>query len=329
MKEYVSPFNITNKMLDLVSDIMENIGKMDSYQNLNRMPILRKNNRIKSIHSSLAIEANTLSFEQVQDVINGKLVRGPKQEIDEVKNAYQAYEMMEYVEPFNLSDLKKVYGVMMNSLIDDAGCYRHGKEGVFDDEKCIFMAPGPEMVEELMNGLFSWLKTHQHDIHPLILSSVFHYEFVFIHPFSDGNGRMARVWQNVILGNWKDLFYYLPIESQIKKYQDEYYRVIDQCNHAGNSTLFIEFILLMIDETIQSLVTNSHPTIEVDNPYIIKLLCVMEDHPMSANEIMRKLEIKSKETFRNTYLNPAIKAGFVRLTIPDKPTSKNQMYYKL
>ena len=130
MKEYVPPFNITNKMLDLVSDIMENIGKMDSYQNLNRMPILRKNNRIKSIHSSLAIEANTLSFEQVQDVINGKLVRGPKQEIDEVKNAYQAYEMMEYVEPFNLSDLKKVHGVMMNSLIDDAGCYRHGKEGV-------------------------------------------------------------------------------------------------------------------------------------------------------------------------------------------------------
>lgn len=329
MKDYIPPFIITNTMLDCISNIMENIGKMDYYKNLNRMPILRKNNRIESIHSSLAIEANSLSLEQVSDVINGKLVRGPKYEIDEVKNAYKACEMMEEVDPFNLDDLKKIHGVMMNSLIDDAGSYRRGKEGVFDGEKCIFMAPGPEMVDQLMQGLFLWLQNNQNNIHPLILSSVFHYEFVFIHPFSDGNGRMARVWQNIILGNWKELFYYLPIESQIKKYQNEYYRVIDECNHVGNSTLFIEFMLRMIQEAVQTVVFDSNSQSEIDNPYIVKLLNVMDDKPMKAIDIMDKLGIKSRETFRNTYLDPAIKKGFVKLTIPDKPTSKNQMYYKL
>ncbi len=328
MKDYVPPFTVTNNMLSYISSIMENLGRMDNYKNLNRMPILRKNNRIRSIHSSLAIEANSLSFEQVKDIINDKLVAGPKKEILEVKNAYRAYEMMDLINPYSVKDLKKVHGVMMNLLIEDSGKYRLGKEGVFDKDKYIFMAPGPEMVDQLIKNLFCWLKENKDSIHPLILSSVFHYEFLFIHPFSDGNGRMARLWQNVILGNWKELFFYMPLESQIKRYQDEYYQVIDICNHEGNSTLFIEFMLRMINESLNMLMDSSSKSIGIVNQNTRRLLDAMSDIPMSALEIMDELGIKSRETFRNTYLNPAIENGLVKLTIPDKPTSKNQKYYK-
>ena len=168
------------------------------------------------------------------------------------------------------------------------------------------------------------------EIHPLILSSIFHYEFVFIHPFSDGNGRTARLWQNIILSKWKDLFEYLPIESQIKKYQENYYKAINNCNHNGNSTEFIEFMLMMFEEVLEETIDTSTMPITETNININKLLSVMEYNiPMTANEIMEKLEIKSKETLRATYLDPAIKATLVCLTIPDKPTSKNQMYYKV
>ena len=180
-----------------------------------------------------------------------------------------------------------------------------------------------------MNDLFEWLNTNKDIIHPLILSSIFHYEFVFIHPFSDGNGRMIRLWQNSILYQWKDIFEYLPIESKIHKYQDEYYKSISTCHKNGNSNVFIEFILKMIDETLDEAISTSALPITNESININKLLDIMElGKPMTANEIMEKLGIKSKETLRSQYLDPAIKQGLVNLTIPDKPTSKNQMYYK-
>ena len=323
---YIPPFTITNKMLEYVSSIMENIGEMNSYQSLSKMPILRKNNRIRSIHSSLAIEANSLSLGQVKDIINEKVVIGLKKEIEEVKNANRAYGMMEQVNPYSITDLKKVHKEMMSLLIENPGEYRLGREGVFDGEKCIFMAPGPDMISSLMNDLFSWMEQSKEELSPLILSSVFHYEFVFIHPFLDGNGRMARLWQTVILGHWKDIFYYMPIETQIKKYQEEYYQVIDTCNHLGNSTLFVEFMLHMIDESLKEIISQSN--VDVINQNVRELLDVMMDIPMTSREIMVRLGIKSKETFRNSYLNPAMEIGLVKMTIPDKPTSKNQKYYK-
>lgn len=323
---YIPPFTITNKMLEYVSSIMENIGEMNSYQSLSKMPILRKNNRIRSIHSSLAIEANSLSLGQVKDIINEKVVIGPKKEIEEVKNANRAYGMMEQVNPYSITDLKRVHKEMMSLLIENLGEYRLGREGVFDGEKCIFMAPGPDMISSLMNDLFSWMEQNKEELSPLILSSVFHYEFVFIHPFLDGNGRMARLWQTVILGHWKDIFYYMPIETQIKKYQEEYYQVIDTCNHLGNSTLFVEFMLHMIDESLKEIISQSN--IDGVNQNVRELLDAMMDIPMTSREIMVRLGIKSKETFRNSYLNPAMEIGLVKMTIPDKPTSKNQKYYK-
>ena len=330
MGKYVPPFEISNEMLNLVSSIMEKIGKLSNYAYLDKMPILRRNNRIKSIHSSLAIEANSLSLGQVKDIINGKLVLGPQKEVQEVQNAYKAYEEIENYNPYSLDDLKKAHVFLTYLTLNDSGKFRKGEEGVFDGDKCIFMAPPAERIPLLMNNLFDWMNENKDVIHPLILSSIFHYEFVFIHPFSDGNGRTVRLWQTVILSKYKDFFEYLPIESQIFKYQDEYYKVINECNLKGNSNKFILFMLHMINEVLEEIMNVSQEMIISSNIYIKKLLDVMEyDVPMSANEIMDKLGIKSKETLRGNYLEPAINEGLVKLTIPDKPTSKNQMYYKV
>ena len=330
MDKYIPPFEISNEMLKKVSDIMEKIGKLDSFTNLDKTPYLRKQTKINSVHSSVAIENNPLSLEQVKDVINGKLVIGEQKDIQEVKNAYKAYEMLKDINPYSIDDLKKVHGVMTFLVEEVSGEFRTTSEGVFDDNgNCIFVCPPGDRVNSLMNDLFEWLNENKDTIHPLILSSIFHYEFVFIHPFTNGNGRTVRLWQNSILYKWKDIFEYLPIESKIHKYQDEYYDSIAKCHKNANSNVFIEFMLKMIDETLDEAISTSHLPITNETININKLLEVMKSgKPMTATEIMEKLGIKSKETLRGQYLDPAIKQGLVSLTIPDKPTSKNQMYYK-
>ena len=331
MNNYIPPFDITNIMLDRISSIMKKIGKLDNYKDLNKMPVLRRNNRICSIHSSLAIEANSLSFDQVKDIIDGKKVIGPQDEIQEVKNAYEAYKLIKEVSQYSIKDLKKVHGVMTYLTVDESGEFRKGNEGVFDEKgNCIHVCPPPEQVDELMKQLFKWMEDNNGIVHPLILSSVFHYEFVFIHPFKDGNGRTARLWQNVILSNWEEIFEYVPIESQIKKYQEEYYSAIANCDHNGNSTEFIEFMLKMIDETLDNLMESASIQASHVSSYVNKLLDVMETGvTMTTSELMEKLNMKSRISFRENYLNPALENGLIKMTNPDKPTSKNQMYYKV
>lgn len=330
LNNYNPPFEITNNMLELVASIMKKIGKLENYKDLNKMPILRRNNRIHSIHSSLAIEANSLTFNQVKDIIDGKLVIGAQKEIREVKNAYKAYKLMNELDPYSINDLKKIHGIMTFLTVEESGTFRKGDEGVFDGDKCIFVAPKPEMVDNLMKQLFDWMKKNKDKIHPLILSSIFHYEFVFIHPFSDSNGRMARLWQNIILSNFEEIFEYVPIETQIKEYQDDYYKAIQNCNLKGNSNEFIEFMLKMIDEILESLIENANKEANHLSIYVKKLLDVMDEEiPMTTSELMEKLGLKSRISFRDNYLKPAIENGLVKMTNPDKPTSKNQMYYKI
>ena len=330
MDNYIPPFAITNTMLVLISDIMKKIGQLDNYKDLNKMPILRRNNRIRSIHSSLAIEANSLSLNQVKDIINGKLVIGPQKEIQEVKNAYKAYDMIKDINPYSINDLKKIHGIMTYLTVDESGDFRSGDEGVFDGDKCIFVAPKPEMVDTLMSQLFTWMKNNENKIHPLILSSVFHYEFVFIHPFSDGNGRMVRLWQNVILSKWEEIFEYVPIETEIKEYQEDYYSSIQRCNLSGESTLFIEFMLKMINEVLTKLVESTKKSSNYTSIYVKKLLDIMDENiPMTSNELLEKIGLKSKKSFRQNYLKPAIENGLIKMTNPDNPTSRNQRYYKI
>ena len=330
MNKYIPPFTITNIMLDRISSIMKKIGKLDNYKDLNKMPILRRNNRIKSIHSSLAIEANSLSFEQVKDIIDGKLVIGPKNEIQEVQNAYNAYLKIREVNPYSLKDLKMVQGILTYLTVKDSGNFRKYGEGVFDENgNCIFVCPPPEQVENLVNQLFNWMQEKKDEIHPLILSSVFHYEFVFIHPFSDGNGRTARLWQNVILSNFEDIFEYVPIESEIMKYQQEYYNAINNCNIKGDSTEFVEFMLKMIDEVLDNLIEGVNSQINHISTYVNKLLAVMESGvTYTTNQLMELLEMKSRVSFRENYLIPAIDNGIVKMSYPDNPTNRNQTYYK-
>ena len=330
MNNYVPPFTITNIMLDRISSIMKKIGKMDNYKELNKMPVLRRNNRIKSIHSSLAIEANSLSFDQIKDIINGKVVVGPKNEIQEVQNAYNAYLKMKEVNPYSIIDLKKIHEVLTYLTVEDSGNFRKGGEGVFDEDgNCIFVCPPPEQVDLLMNQLFDWMKTNKDKIHPLILSTIYHYEFLFIHPFRDGNGRTARLWQNIILSHWETLFEYVPIESEIKKYQEDYYNIIQNCNSKGESTEFIEFMLKMIDEVLDTLIEGVNIQINHISIYVKKLLDVMDfEVRYTTTELMELLNMKSRNSFRENYLAPAIENGVVKMTFPNNPTSKNQTYYK-
>ena len=330
MDKYIPPFEISNNMLELVSDIMEKIGNLNYYSDYEKMPILIRNNRFKSIHSSLAIEANSLSLDQVKDVISGRYVTGPQKEIQEVKNAYKAYDMINDINPYSIEELLRVHSIMTNLTIEESGKFRSGAEGVFDERgNCIFIAPQPEYVKGLIENLFIWLNENKNKIHPLILSSVFHYEFIFIHPFSDGNGRTVRLWQNILLSKWKPIFQYVPIETQIQKHQSEYYQVINDCNKMGNSNLFIEFMLRMINEILDELIINSKKELIHSNSYVKRLLDVMDDDiPMSSLEIMNLLGLKSKDSFRDNYLKPALENGLIHMTIPDKPTSKNQKYYK-
>lgn len=326
---YKPPFTITNYMLNTSIEIAQKVEKINAYQSLKRMPILRRNNRIKSIHSSLAIEANSLSLDQVRDVIDGNPVTGSKLEIDEVKDAYEAYRIIEEYNCYKEKDLLRAHGIIARSIDLECGRYRSHPEGVFDESgKAIHIAPSEKMVPQLMGDLFEWLKNDK-STSLLIKSCIFHYEFVFIHPFGDGNGRMARLWQNVLLMKWNNLFEYIPIESHIHKFQADYYKSIVESNKNGNSVTFVEFMLKMINETVDEVLKTLGQETKNVSEQMYKLLEVMEkDIPYSANELMRRLGIKSKETLRNSYLNSAIENGLVKLTIPDKPNSKNQKYYK-
>lgn len=289
MEKYIPPYRITDKILDYVSKIMEKIGEINSYINLNRMPELRKQNRINSIHSSLAIENNQLSFFQVEDVINGRMVIGDKTDIQEVKNAYEAYNKISQINPYSIDDLKIVHGIMTFLTVEETGRFRNHGEGVYDGDKCIFVAPSEKLVPELMENLFTWMAENRDVVHPLILSSVFHYEFLFIHPFSDGNGRMARLWQSALLSKWKRIFEYLPIESLIKQYQDDYYTAIANCNREGESTEFIEFMLKMIYETINKIIVEQNSSKETSQEKIINLIKSNPD--ITQNEIAEKLNL--------------------------------------
>ena len=330
MEKYQPPYTITNQMLSYVASISEKIGRITLISNMEKKPHLRKNNRIKSIHSSLRIEANSLTLNQVRDVINGKIVLGEQREIQEVKNAYCAYGKIAEINPYSIRDLKKYHGIMTKYLEEQSGDFRRGEEGVFHGDECIFMAPPAQYVPQLMEELFAWMKEVAREIHPLILSSIFHYEFVFIHPFSDGNGRMPRLWHTAILYRWKPIFEYIPIESQIEKFQDDYYEAIAKCHVAGESTLFIEFMLAQVDKILDEITVQVDEDNEQLTEYIKKLLGVMEyDVPYTSNTLMEKLGLKSREGFRKNYLRPALDLQMIEMTIPDKPNSRNQRYRKV
>lgn len=325
---YVPPFDVTNEMLDLTVAISEKLGSLSALNNLDKFPRLRRVNRLKSIQSSLAIENNTLSLQQVTDVINGKRVLGPQDDVIAARNAFEAYRQLESVDVYRIDDLLRVHGIMMKGLVDGAGALRKSGVGVFgSDGRVIHVAPPAQAVTTLLQDLFQWARESK--VNMLIKSCVFHYEFEFIHPFNDGNGRMGRLWQTALLSSWKPIFQWIPIESIIKDNQQDYYEAIRQSTSNGKSNAFVEFMLGAIYTAICNVAGEAAEHRNHVDSCIGLLLGVMETYPLTAAEIMKRLGLKAANSFRKNYLTPAIKAGYVAMTEPDKPTSRNQRYYKI
>lgn len=246
---YTPPFTISSRAIHLVADISAQIERYAIRMEQEDSLLLRKINRIKTIQESLAIEGNTLSEEQITDIIDGKHIVAPIREIQEVRNAIKTYTLYTTLDPYSVDDLLKAHQTMMEALVDNAGHFRQGGVGVFAGTQLIHMAPPADRVPYLINDLFEWLC--QSDDHLLIKSCVFHYEFEFIHPFSDGNGRVGRLWQSLILGKLHPIFEHIPVENRMFANQQAYYNAINQSSNAVNSGIFIDFMLQEIYKTLK------------------------------------------------------------------------------
>ena len=325
------PYTLNNNMVNKITSIVQKIEKIHYYTHLDRFPQLRKENRINSIYSSLAIEGNSLSFDDVKKVIEWWTVLWKQKDIQEVKNAYKAYEMLECIDPFSINDLKKVHEVMTFLTIEDNWKFRNHWEGVYEWEKVIFMAPPHGLVPQLVQQLFDWIVSAWENVNPLIISSVFHYEFVFIHPFSDWNWRMARYWNTLLLSKWEDIFTYLPIETMIKKHQEKYYEAINICDHKWNSDLFIEFMLNMIDEELESVIVDG-PKMDIElwwdwlskNELII-IEYIKNNWKVWAKEIIEGTSLADSTTRR--ILKNLVKKKVLKTTskIENDPTNKYEL----
>lgn len=331
MNKYKPPFHVTDKMILLIAEISEQVGRMAVQQERTINPHLRRENRIRTIHSSLAIEHNSLSLEQVTAILDGKRVLGNPNEIKEVQNAYEAYELMLKLNPLSVDDLLKAHKLMMNGLVLENGRFRSGGVGVFEGEALIHMAPPAQFVPEHIQNLLIWYE--QSELHPLIKSAVFHYEFEFIHPFVDGNGRLGRMWHSLLLGKWKELFFWLPMEELIQSRQKEYYEALGAADMQADSAGFVELMLEIIRDSLLEITVvgsssdqDSDQVNDQDETCVKRLLAILGEDTLSAVEIMERLGLSHRPTFRKNYLNPALEKLFIERTIPNKPNSKNQRY---
>jgi Fic family protein len=320
---YSPPYTITSAILSMVAEIAGEVGRLDVMAGSGSVPRLRRENRIRSIHASLAIENNTLSLDQVTAVLEGKRVLGPPREVQEVKNAFAAYEAMPSWNPSAAKDLLAAHRLMLQGLGDDAGKFRTRSVGIAQGKRIVHLAPPADRVPGLMKALFTWLK--RTDAHPLIAGCVFHYELEFIHPFADGNGRIGRLWQTLILSQWNPLFAFLPVETVIRDQQADYYAVLAACDKAGNSTAFIEFLLTALLTALREVAGTDQVSDQVTDQ-VASLLRILGKDTLSAVECMKRLKLSHRPTFRANYLNPALTAGFIEYTIPEKPQSRLQKY---
>ncbi len=333
MSNYTPPFHMTDKITYLIAEISEQVGRITVLQEGTISPHLRRGNRIRTIHSSLAIEHNSLSLEQVTAILEGKRVLGNPNEIKEVQNAYEAYELMLRLNPLSVKDLLKAHKLMMQGLVPENGRFRSRGVGIFAGKTLVHMAPPAEFVPEHIHNLFAWYKASK--IHPLVKSAVFHYEFEFIHPFADGNGRMGRMWHSLLLGKWKEMFFWLPIEELIQSRQKEYYDALGIADRKVDSSGFVELMMEIIRDSLNEVAVvgrstdqDSDQVTDQDKNQIDRIISAIGEDTLSAAEIMARLGLSHRPTFRKNYLNPALEQNLIERTIPDKPNSKNQKYRK-
>jgi Fic family protein len=317
---YQPPFTITPLILRHIADISEAVGRISAQADSALDLRLRRLNRIRTIQGSLAIEGNTLSEGQIAAILDGRHVIAPPREIQEARNALAAYDHLEMWNPEKEKDLLKAHAVLMSGLIDDTGRYRQSGVGVMSEKTVVHMAPPAGRVPHLMGDLFHWLRKAEY--HPLVASSVFHYEFEFIHPFADGNGRMGRLWQTLVLSRWNPLFLLIPVESMVYAHQQEYYDALQQCTQQGLVTPFLEFMLTMIRDAMPGSTPQVTPQVE----QLLRLLSDADPDGLSRKELLEASSLRDRKSFANRRLTPALAAGLIEMTIPDKPNSRMQRY---
>ena len=318
---YQPPHAITPAIVNLIARVSEIVGRLNVLIDTSKNLQLRRINRVRTIHGSLAIEGNTLSEDQITAILDGKRVIAPPREILEVRNAIAAYDIFGQWRPEAEETLLEAHRILMAGLLNEAGIYRSGGVGVMAGGRVIHMAPPANRVPALMRDLLQWLATSE--LHPLITSSVFHYELEFIHPFADGNGRMGRLWQTLILTRWNPLFADIPVESLVHKHQAEYYRVLQESTDRTDSALFIEFMLGVVLDAVTASAPQVTPQV---TPQVRRLLETTQGE-MTRQALQSALGLRDRKSFQARYLKPALASGLIKMTIPDKPTSRMQKYH--
>ena len=329
------PYTITEKAADYLAKIVEIVTRLEYGTGFKRDIRLHRKNRMRTIHSSLAIEGNSLTLGEVTAVIEGKVVAGKQTEIKEVKNAYEAYDKIMTFDPYDVKDFLKTHKLMTQGLVEEAGKFRSGDVGVFDGDVAVYIGARPQFVPDRIKDLLDWGR--KSDLHPVLKSAILHYEIETIHPFADGNGRMGWLWQTLLLAKWNEIFAWIPMESVMNQNRPEYYDALYYGQHSGDSSRFMEFTLSALLEVLQK--TNAdllaaeqvteqddaQVTEQVDRAEKIIEFCA---EPKSREGIQLFVGIAHREHFRAKILKPLLDSGKLKMTIPDKPNSRNQKYVK-
>jgi Fic family protein len=346
------PYTITEKGADYLAKIVETVTRLEFGTGFNRDIRLHRQNRLRTIHSSLAIEGNTLSLPEVTAVIEGQVMAGKQTEIKEVQNAYEAYDQIMTFSPYSVKDFLKAHKLMTDGLVKEAGKFRSGDAGVFNGDVAIHIGARPQIVPQLIEDLFA--STRESELHQCLKSAILHYDIETIHPFADGNGRMGRLWQTLILAKWNAVLAWIPMESVIYENRPEYYETLYYGQHTDDSSRFIEFTLKSLLSSLQIIYADLEPTEQVkhqdkhqvkhQDKHQVKhqdkhqveltqtqmaVLKALEKKPLSRKEIFTAIGMSGDSRAFKRHFEPLLEASLIKMTIPDKPNSRNQKYVRV
>jgi len=322
------PYTITEKAADYLAKIVESVTRLELGTQFMRDIKLHRENRVRTIHSTLAIEGNTLSLDEVTAVIAGRVVAGRQEEIKEVKNAYEAYDKIMTFDPYAIDDFLTAHKLMTQGLLKESGTFRSGDVGVFDGGKAVHIGARPQFVPQLMADLFAWAK--QSELHLVLKSAILHYEIETIHPFADGNDRMGRLWQTLLLAKWNMIFAWIPMESVLYLNRPQYYQAIENARKVNDSGVFIEFTLSVIFDIIAA--QEKHQVkhkekrqVDLSNAQLA-VLKTLKNNSLSRKEIFAAINMSGDSRAFKRHIEPLLTEGLVEMTVPDKPNSRLQKY---
>ncbi len=322
------PYTITEKAADYLAKIVETVTRLEYGTEFKRDIRLHRENRVRTIHSSLAIEGNSLTLDEVTAVIEGKVVAGKQTEIKEVKNAYEAYDKIMTFDPYAIKDFLKAHKLMTDGLVKESGEFRRGDVGVFNGDVAVHIGARPQFVPQLIEDLFSWAQASE--LHPVLKSAILHYEIETIHPFADGNGRMGRLWQTLLLAKWNTIFAWVPMESILYQNRPQYYQAIEDARKANDSGVFIEFALsavlnIIADQEKHQVKHKDKHQVELTGTQT-DVLRALEDKALSRKEIFAIIGMNGDSRSFKRHIAPLLNGGFIEMTVPDKPNSRLQKY---